>query len=296
MSKRTQDKARPRRGFTLTELLVAIAVLSLMLVTLATMTSFVTKIWLSGLGAADNYTKARVVLNLMDRDIQNMVLRRDLAAFVDGTGNTALCRFYTNEAGQPGTGFTGGTFDTRSVSLVQYSLATTATTAMLQRLNYGMNFLPASSGARPVVGSTTTLAVPSNATLQTDTLFTGIVQFEWQFIDGTGTIQTPSSTTPFVYNFASPGATSNYRAVIISMVVLNNYAYTIATKNTTCMAMLTGTTCFSTTAPTNQTYSQVWNAFLAAPSTSFSTLPEPVRRGIQVFERHIPLPFTPPTH
>jgi len=287
-----KPNAHPRResrlAFTLVEMLVAMLVLSLMVAGLATATSYVTGLWLSSTGAVDNFTKARVVLNLLDRDVQTMVMRRDLAAFVTNSSGNATCSFYANVPGNPGTGFSGGTYDTRSVSLVQYLLTNSTTAPTLLRYNYGVNFITnTATAAIPTVGTTTTLVAPANSTLQSDPIFTGIMQFQWQFLDGTGTLQPTYS-----YNYTQPSAPSNSRILVISLAVVSNPAYIVANK-TGNMAALAG--CFSTNTPTNQTYSQVWNAFLNAPSATFLSMPEPVRKGVRVFERHIPLPITTPT-
>ena len=151
-----------RPGFTLVELLVSISVLSIMAVGLATMMSFVMKTWVSGINSADNFTKARVVLNLLDRDIQMMIMRRDLAAFVNSSGNSAWS-FYTNVEGIPGTGLT--TPDTRTISLVQYLLTTPGTAPTFQRITYGANFLT-TTGTTPTIGVTGNLSAPSNSNSQ----------------------------------------------------------------------------------------------------------------------------------
>ena len=292
MNRENLQRGFRKASFTLVELLVAIAVLSIMLVALAGITGVVSNAWINGIGTVDNFTKARVTLSLMDRDIQMMVLRRDLAAFSDQT-NGSVCAFYTQVQGQPG-------IDTRTLSLVQYSLAqpptpTTATNSILRRFSYGMNYSTAASAMTPTVGYSASLVQMTNSVVAAaapDEVSSGVVAFEWQFIDGTGTIQTPSSTTPFLYNFSNPSSTSNYRAVIVSMVVLSSSAYQTAIQ-TGKLGTLIGV--FSTTAPANQTYSQVWNAFLAAPNATFLGLPSPMRAGVKVFERLIPLPITTPS-
>jgi prepilin-type N-terminal cleavage/methylation domain-containing protein len=312
-------QAHRRSGFTLVELMVALAVLTIMLIGLASAMGLVSRLWVSGASETDNFTKAHVVLNLLDRDIQMMVLRRDLAAFVDQNGNAVdsngnpICAFYTNIAGNPGT-------DSRTLSLVQYLLSTPTTTPTLQRLNSGMNF-STSSGSTPTVGTTGSLSPPANATLQTDTVFTGIIRFQIQFVDGTGTFlippYIPTSSTgtvagPFTYDFIKPADTSNPRAVVVSMLVLSNSAYTIATQSgsTTIAKLLAdfpvGTSAslptgmISTTINGNtypaETYAQYWDSILnPATGTLDPTLPGPVRSGIQVFERHISLPVTTPS-
>jgi len=296
-----------RRSFTLVELLVAIAVLSLMLVALAAAMGGVTSIWRAGLVSVDNFNKARVVMNLLDRDVQMMVLRRDLAAFVDNNGNQA-CAFYANVPAYQGT----ASSDPRTVSLVQYALTNSASSSVLQRLSYGLSFAnSATSGIGqangysynklPVAGWVSTTGSPAstalsqltpggNTSLQTEGLYSGIIQFQMQFVNGYGT-----NCPAFSYNFTQPSLASNSRAVVVSMVVLSNPAYTLASKTGN---VLTIAGYFSTNALTTPTtYSQVWNNYLTtnAAGSGFYAQPETVRRGVQVFERHIPLPITTPS-
>jgi prepilin-type N-terminal cleavage/methylation domain-containing protein len=307
--KRFFHHQQQERAFTLIELIASLAILSLMLIGLATMMSFVIKTWLGGINSVDNFTKARVVMSLMDRDIQTMVLRRDMAAFADQT-NGAACAFYTGVQGQPGS-------DTRAISIVQYSLmqtpASAATSSYLQRLNYGMNYT--SAGMTPSAGNTANLIQLTNNVVVAappETLSTGVIAFQWQFVDGTGTVLNPrystlSSTppttstlptlpTPFWFDFSNPTGSYNPRIVVISMVVLSNSAYRLASQTGNLQNVVN---CFSSVnAPltsTNPIYSQAWNAALSSPSPAFLALPAPIRDqgAIQVFERHIPLPINP---
>lgn len=296
------------RGFTLVELLVSIGILSIMLIGLATMMGFVIKTWVAGINSVDNFTKARVVMNLLDRDIQMMVLRRDLAAFVDSSATpNPACAFYTNVQGYTGA---STTMDTRTISLVRYQLTQNASSSVLQRLNYGSNFI--NSGITPTIGTTTNLPKldsSSNINLQTEALSAGVVAFQWQFVDGTGAVlnppytltSTPPSTsspptgqTPFWFDFVNLTGTYNPRIVVVSMVVLSTSAYRIAVQTGNVQNVVD---CFSAAnAPltsTNPTYSQAWNTALTSPS--FLALPATIRdRGsVQVFERHIPLPINP---
>jgi prepilin-type N-terminal cleavage/methylation domain-containing protein len=286
--------SRRKGGFTLVELLVSMAILSLMLVTVASAISYVTGLFTSNLGAYDNFSKARVMLSVFDRDIQMMVMRRDLAAFVDNTGKPA-CAFYTNIEGY------NPTSEARAISLVNYKLQTTATSSVLNRLSYGMNYTATSAS----VGTTGTLTQLGTLSLQTDSLATGVVAFQWQFVDGNGTVQTPtSSANAFLYNYQAPGLATNYRTVVVSMVVLSSSAYTIATQSGTLSKLTDSTSIFPTTAPANLTYSQVWNSILAgtpvspanaANVTALLAEPAPVRAGIEVIQRYIPLPITTPS-
>ena len=290
MMPRARSASFCRDAFTLVEMLVSVAVLSLMLAGVAVATSFVSSVWINGVGMMDNFTKARVALTLLDRDIQMMVLRRDVAAFPVGTSGNSTCAFYANVQGNPGQGLTVP--DTRTVSLVQYQLdpSTETTAPTLERLNYGMNFL-VSNGATPSLATPMAngLTPPGNARLQTETVFNGVVLFQVQFVDGTGAIQPAYnySTTQFY-----PVPPSNSRSVIASMLVLNNAAYNLAVNRTGTISTLQG---LFSSLPVNTTYSQYWNSVLAAPPPAFYTLPPVIRSGLQVFERHIPLPMTTPS-
>jgi prepilin-type N-terminal cleavage/methylation domain-containing protein len=287
-----------RPGFTLVELLVSMAILSILLLALAQMMNFVSNIWLNGIGAVDNFTKARVILNLLDRDIQMMVLRPDMAAFVDGaTPAQPACAFYTNVQGNS----SANPSNTRAVSLVQYSLlqspSGSPTSSVLQRSNEGMDFLGASGTTPALITSLATTNLVQlgssgspNTTLQPEILSTGVIFFQWQFVDGTGAIQNPtSSSLAFVYDYTNRSASSNYRSVVVSIVVLSNSAYKLAIQ-TGALTTLTGNSIFSTAPPMNKTYSDVWNSELSSPNTAFLSLPAPIRTGILVFKRQIPLP------
>jgi len=283
---------RPRaRAFTLVELMTAIVILTVMLLALSTIIAYVSRAWQQGISSLDNYTKARVMLNLLDRDIQLMILRRDTAAFTDAAGSPA-CAFYTNVQGSPGAATTR--VDGRTVSLVQYQLVTTPTTSVLQRLNYGMNY--ASAGVSPAVANapapTKLTQLTSLTSLQSEDLSAGVILFQWQFVDGTGTLRTPPAYT-FSYSFALPAPATNPRSVIVSMLVLSNPAYILASQNSTTLPALRALFP-AANLPSNTTYAAYWNSILNTAGFG-STLPAPVRNGLQVFQRQIPLPVITPS-
>ena len=308
---------RSRKGFTLVEIMVAMVVLALMMAGLATIIAFVSKTWLDGINVVDNFTKARIMLNLLDRDVQMMVMRRDVCAFVDNNGAPA-CAFYTKVQGNQNL----TTIDTRSLSLVQYTLATTPvttppspppssmTSSGLQRIALGLTFASGSTTmalgyplpALPILPTTTYPSGTSQAD-QTEEIGSGVIAFQWQFVDGTGTLHNPtsnaslpiSSTSAWSYDYSNPPPPANYRAVIVSLAVMSNNAYQLAIKT---QKLGTIAALFNTGAPTNQTYARVWNTYLANPSDStYQSLPAPLRGSgsILVFQRYIPLPVTAPS-
>ncbi len=79
------------------------------------------------------------------------------------------------------------------------------------------------------------------------------------------------------------------------MLVLSNSAYKMATQNSTTIAAIQALFP-SSGLGANQTYSAYWNSVLNPSTGRFgASLPEPVRQGLQVFERHIPLPIVTPS-
>lgn len=322
-----------RESFTLVELVVSMAILSIIVLTLATMMGFVVQTWLAGINAANNFTKARTMLTLLDRDTQLMVLRPDLPAFADASNTPpgAACAFYTKVQGQPGA-------DTRAVSLVQYSLeqeGSPATNSILQRFNCGMNYTP--GGITPTVGTGSyisnmvqmTNSVVETAAPSPENVVNGVIAFKWQFIDGNGNILDPPynyyytpagfanpvvtiTPTPFFYDFTNPGAAYNPRMLIVSLVVVSDNAYKMAVQTSTLQTLINQ---FSTNMPTGltttvnganydtETYAQYWNSILnppppgTFPSGAAAKLPAPeiAAGAIQVFERHIPLPLITPS-
>ena len=289
---------RCRKGFTLVEIMVAMVVLALMMAGLASIIGFVSKTWLAGINIVDNFSKARVMLNLLDRDIQMMVFRRDVGAFVNAS-STPACAFYTKVQGNQGSTIS----DPRALSLVQYNLpAVTATSSVLQRIELGLFFsggtmalsypLPTS----PTLPTSTFNLGSASLSSQTEIVGSGVIAFQYQFIDGTGNLITPTASTPFKYDFTNPTSAANYRAVVVSIAVMSNNAYNLAIDSGN-LVKVAGY--FSLTPPTGQTYAQVWNTFLANPAATqpaYLSLPAPLRGpgSILVFQRFIPLPGTLP--
>ena len=313
-----------RNGFTLVEILVSMTILSLILLTLGSMVGVVTQTWLNGINAGNNYTKARTMLTILDRDTQTMFLRRDLAAFTDSTGTLSLCSFYSAIQGQPAGGLS--TPDTRAVSLVQYSLVqmptpAAATSSTLQRLDCGMNFQTA--GITPTVGYNTNMIQLANAAvtaLPPENVADGVIAFQWQFVDGTGGLITPpyvpagttGSAVPFLFNFAQPSAVYNPRSLVVSLIVVSDNAYQLALKTGTLGKLIaqfptqmpaaqTTTPTGSSTTYSTETFAKYWSGLLNPTTGTFASgagLPKPViaSGSIQVFERHIPLPLTTPSN
>jgi type II secretory pathway pseudopilin PulG len=126
----TRRSNRHYWSFTLVEMLVAVAVLSLMIAAMAQMSLLVSSAWIQGTNRIDDFTKSRAMLDLVIQDLQRGVFRSDIPSFLTGAqtlsangstyfeNGTYTNAFYTRVPGiDPGVGV-------RDVSLVSYSLNT----------------------------------------------------------------------------------------------------------------------------------------------------------------------------
>lgn len=252
------EKQKP--GFTVLELLVSMAVLALVLVLLVNAFGAVVRIWQGGKARADNFTKARVILGTLDRDLQSAVLRRDLGAFVDANGNEALA-FYSLVNGSSGN---------RKVSLVNYSLTNSSNSSVLRRLDYGLDY---STGA-PTLQVTN--ALPDLSKVQLQDVADGILRFEWQFRTTDGSLR-----ESYEYDSEKPNAASNTRSMIVSMLVLDDAAFRLAKQSGTFDALMAK---FAANPSPNQTHAELWGANLLNPGF-LNGLPDPVRKGVRVYQR-----------
>ena len=130
-----------RRGFTLVEMLVSVAILTFMMIMMVKIIGMAGQTWQVAQNHIDNFTKARSMLDLITSDLERAVIRGDLPIFGTGppvtptvtgsaptitgsglyyfTGTSFTTAFYTR---LPGTPLTGGTTAVRNVSLVSYVL------------------------------------------------------------------------------------------------------------------------------------------------------------------------------
>jgi hypothetical protein len=257
---------RPPSAFTLIELLASMSVVIILMTVMSQTVGMVSSSWLSGKARIDAFTQARVTLGALDRDVQRMVLRPDVAAFTDTTGSRSALAFYTRVKGGQGN---------RAVSLVEYQIQTPDSEPRLVRNDYGMDFSGSNS---PTFGKCASL--PDLANVQPRELAPNVVRLNWVFLDRNG-----GESDHFVFDYDNPDADTNTRVVRVSMLVLDSSAYNLLLKTNSLSTLLAQT---GGTPQPGESLGAYWQRLVS--SSALTSLPSPIVKSLRVFERSIAIP------
>ncbi|HSI85614.1 MAG TPA: hypothetical protein VK970_17665 [Candidatus Methylacidiphilales bacterium] len=268
-------------------MMVSIGLLGLMMIVLSGAVSTVSQAWTKGLGRVDGISQARTALSLVQRDLQSIVLRREVPAFVDDVGKPAFA-FYTE--------VNTGSNSKRRLSLVQYFMSNT-NPAVVRRACLAVNFPTGSnpantslinaSGSVPTIPGVAEFHPSVTAPAEATNLGEGIVKFSWQYVTADGRF-----SDAFSYNYNDPGDPANSRAVVVSLLVLNSSGLQIARATGTLPVLLSA---FSGSPQADQTWCNKWNSAMESPGFG-NGLPVPVHSGLRAFELYIPLSHALTTH
>jgi len=254
--KRSPTLRSTKSGFTLVELLVAVAVLALVAMVLAQMLQTASQTWMTGQARVNNFNKGRSMLDLLVRDLQGGLYRDDLPAFPNNE-----IAFYT---GRPG--FSGNTNATRNLSWVQYDLGASSNT-ILQRSDLAVDWQAANAVA---FGSAT---APTGATPR-DTA-PGVVGFQIQFLYADGSIST---------NY---DATNRPRAASIGLAVIDDKTLErLQADPIKITALRNG---FASRATGTNSVKADWENYLK-DGMNWDSYPPSLATGLKVFERYVSLP------
>lgn len=173
------------RGFTLIELMVAVAVLSLVTLILTSLVQSTASVWRTGQLRVDNYTKARLALDLAAQDVAGAVLMAGLPEPVFDAPN----RSFSLMSKRPGMILAERRFGGRNVAYVTYRLERggAADVLGLQRGDAGYDFLPGALTASvpPVVPTLAAGLFPSGAY---QSVGPGVLGFTAVFLRQDGTL------------------------------------------------------------------------------------------------------------
>ncbi|MEM6821598.1 MAG: prepilin-type N-terminal cleavage/methylation domain-containing protein [Verrucomicrobiota bacterium] len=250
-----------QNGFSLIELLAAMAVLAIMFAILGQIFSLASKSMSDGKRRVDHFSTARSALDLIATDIQSGIFRDDLPAFRDASGATAPV-FYTSRSGIGGD---------RELSLIRYQLDTTE--SILQRGSLGVNWAH-DTNTLPI-GFNLSSQLPLEANISTSQVFDvafGALALEIYFLNSDGSITDTYS--------------SNARTLIVSIAVADEKNLNILKQSgqiNTLVSRLNKQTILT------ERYRSYWDTQLNDPSF-LASVSVPARQSISIFERSIKLP------
>ncbi len=242
-------------GFTLVEILVSVAVLSIMVGMMGTMLSTMGQLWHDAQKRVNNFTKARAMLDMMTHDLQAGVYRSDLSAFSNST-----LAFYTQ---RPGISTTGAV--ARDFSIVGYSL----NHSILQRSAQVINWTDSPSTyfvfGQPAP-AVTTAATPQDAS-------SGVIDFKILFLQKDGTLSSTYS--------------ANTRAIGITLAVVDDQTLALLNQTNKTTTLYTA---LEANASLTHSVKADWENYLNGLSMNWGGYPKSLGVGLKIFERYVYLP------
>ncbi len=278
----------PRRSsasFTITEVLVAVTVLSFIVLMLAQVTGMANKALHEGMGRVDNATKSRAMLDLIASDLEHAVIRPDLPIFQ--TGGT----YNTNNLSPSSSVFSGGTYSpslytavpgvssssVRNLSFVTYAIAVNPTSQGSDKVVLKRSDLPvpwSSSGSKVPVPFQQDLSGSVDAATARE-VAPGVVGFQFSFRRMDGKV----TTTYTGYD------TNSVIAVGITLAVVGDRVLQqlSSAELTRIKQLFAGATPVSSTAISG--VKAVWESQLT-PSF-YETYPKDMATNLKIFERWV---------
>ena len=261
-----------RLAFTLVEVLVAIAVLSIMILFLGTIASSIGSVSHGSRQNAETSGDARAVLDLMCRELTEGVSRPDLnpTNWISLTNSGTTLGFYSRNTGSAiaTTGTTTTTY--RPLSYIEYSWSQGTTNSFLARGDHAFLW------SDPIL---TTLPTVSNGSDVLD----GVVAFQVTFLQQDGSFSDGySNTNTLAATVSLAMVDSDSLKILINTANLQNLSTLLnkASAGTTQTVLSGGST--------NSPRMDWENAINSSPG--INAYPQQVKTGLHFFERTVDLP------
>lgn len=270
------------RAFTLIEMLVGMAILCLMVTLMAGMIGNVSRAWHVSRDKMDSASKGRALMNTLQREIRNAVIREDLANFPNGEFS-----FYTTTRSH-------ATVDdyARSLTFVTYQQKDAANQRpALYRQDKPFSYLVGGAADSPewkaADVAATMPAAPGTLVRQ---LCDGVYGFRYAFIQSDGTIGTTfvSQRTAARNAAANTTPASPTVAVQVSIAVLGEQGEEILERVGLKNDLVSALDGIGTPAGAGWSAKSLWDAKIL-DGNSFSSFPSQVVSAIRTYERVIPL-------
>lgn len=280
-----REVVRNRTGFSLVEVLVATAVLTLMVGLLASSMGGVSSAWQKSREKMDNFARGRSLLGAMDRDIRNAVIRQDLPAFPATTidGKPALA-FFTRSFGQES--------DTGNLRPLTYVSYFSGTNSMVTRRDVPFDFNTTLAEWDPFGPKTS--ATPAGLSVPDRQLCGGVLVFHFDYLQSDGTISTTFAGLPLKTGDPKQIDPAKPRTVAIrlSLAIIGDQAQGILrqmNKESSLISALEGK------AGTGRSAKEAWDAYLLEGGVASLNLPADVLSGLRTYQKIVRLDL-PPTY
>lgn len=273
----------PRNAFSLIELLVAIVVLALIAVLMAAIIGQVSKTWSKERNRVDNYTKARVSLDLLERDFQAAAIDRGLPGLLNAAADPAL-DFYVTETGPVGAA-SNPQSSQRPISQVTYRVVDSPSSDFARGLQRGLEGVAFTTTA-PFGGAGSAFPAPMPALAEDryQVIGPGVLRMDFRYTSQDGS----KISRSFVPHTAGSTTGSLYLTVCL-LVCDENSLHLLDTIAGGYAKLLSQFDANVSSVAINEMPYVSWRTAVLNDST-YTGLPSTIRQSLQVYERTIRLP------
>lgn len=268
-----QEQILKHRGFTLVEMLVAMAVLGLLVVMLAQVVGLTSQAISVNAKKLDAAGQARLVFDRLATDLAARPRRLDLAtSFTKSNNGNDSLYFYSGVGGYT------GALQTRQVAAIGYEVPQTAIVAggPVYQLIRGATGTDWAAGGNPIKFLPLTVPLPNNSDY--DVLASGVFRLEFCYLLNTGVMS----------NTGNKSDLSNVTGLVVALGVLD--AKSLKIVSSTQLAQLS--TALHDDIDTSgqcQDPLSIWNTDLAQP-TFAPGVPPQVIQNIRLYQRTFYVP------
>ncbi len=245
------------------------AILAILLFALTSIIGDVSNRWQSAFARVNNFSKARVSLDIIGNDLARAILTPNLPAFPTSSGQSAL-RFLTETT-------SGGD---RSLSLVDYRADGAAQATDPKKIGLWRESTPISFGETLPYFAADLEFTDFTTASRDDQLGPGVLLFRYQFVQNDGVLR-----DEYLFDFDNQSAVTSCRQIVVTLLVVDE---TALAQLVDAGQMTSFISQFSSTPPASLSYREHWQS-VRDDASFMASMPRAARSGIEIYERAFPL-------